>query len=255
MISFGMVSIPVMLYSAVHEHDIHFHQIHRKCGSRIRLQKWCPVDKEAVPPNEIARAFEITKGKYVIIEDEELEEIPIPTLHTITVSAFVQESEVDPIYFDKPYFVEPEEAGKKPYALLLKTLEDKKVAAVAKIALRQKESLTLVRATEGRLVMDTLFYPDEIRDVEHAGGNVKVDDRELKMAGSLVDLLTEKFDPEKYKDEYREALMERIEAKSQGKDVAEQPEVKEAQVIDLFEALKRSVETAKKGPDKLKKAS
>jgi len=250
-----MVSIPVMLYSAVREHDIHFHQIHRKCGSRIRLQKWCPVDEEVVPPSEILRAFEISKGKYVVIDDEDLEEIPIPTLHTITVSAFVQTEEIDPIYFDKPYYVEPEEAGKKPYALLLKTLEDKNVAAVAKIALRQKESLTLVRASGGRLIMDTLYYPDEIREVEHSETKAKVDERELKMAASLVDLLTEKFDPEKYKDEYREALMERIEAKSQGKDVQEQPEVKEAQVIDLFEALKRSVETAKKAPDKLKKAS
>ena len=250
-----MVSIPVMLFTAVREHDIHFHQIHRKCGSRIRLQKWCPVDKEVVPPAALARTFEITKGKYVIIEDEDLDEIPVPTLHTITVDAFVQTGEVDPIYFDKPYFVEPEEAGKKPYALLLKTLEEKNVAAVAKIALRNKESLTLVRASEGRLIMDTLYYPDEIREVEHSGAKVTVDDRELKMAASLVDLLTEKFNPEKYKDEYREALLERIEAKSQGKDVQEQPEVKEAQVIDLFEALKRSVETAKKSPQRLKKAS
>lgn len=255
MISFGMVSIPVMLFPAVREHDIHFHQIHKKCGSRIRLQKWCPVDKEVVPPSDILRAFEITKGKYVVIDDEDLDELPIPSLHTITVSAFVQTNEVDPIYFDSPYYVEPEEAGKKPYALLLKTLEEKNVAAIAKIALRQKESLTLVRAAGGRLLMDTLHYPDEIREVEHAGSRVSVDDRELKMASSLVDLLTEKFDPEKYKDEYREALMDRIEAKSQGKDVQEQPEVKQAEVIDLFEALKRSVETAKKGPDKLKKAS
>lgn len=250
-----MVSIPVELHSTVREHDIHFHQIHTKCGSRIRLQKWCPVDKEVVPPDEIARGFEVSKNQYVFIDDEDLDALPVPTMHTISVDAFVDINEVDPMFFDQSYYLEPAALGKKPYALLQRALEDKGLAAIGKVALRQKESLALIRVAEDRLVMETLFYPDEIKGIEHAGNAAKVDERELKMAESLVDLMTEKFDPEKYKDEYREALMERIEAKSEGKEVREAPEVKETEVIDLFEALKRSVESAKKSPAKLKKAS
>jgi DNA end-binding protein Ku len=245
-----MVSIPVALYPAVQEHDIRFHQIHTKCGSRIKQQKWCPVDEQVVPAEEISRGYEVSKGRYVIVDDEDLEALPVPTKHTITVGSFVDAKQIDPIYFDQPYYLEPEETGKKPYALLLKALESKGVAAVAKIALRQKESLTLLRAAEGRLVLETLHYPDEIRELAHASGNVQVDERELKMAESLVDLLTEPFQPEKYKDEYREALMERIQAKSHGESVREQPETPQAQVIDLFEALKRSLETAKKTTEK-----
>ncbi|AIE85000.1 YkoV protein [Fimbriimonas ginsengisoli Gsoil 348] len=257
--SFGMVSIPVALYPAVQEHDIRFHQIHKKCGSRIKQQKWCPVDEEVVSADEIARGYEISKGRYVLIDDEDLEALPVPTKHTITVGSFVDAGQIDPIYFDQPYYVEPEETGKKPYALLLKALESKGMAAVAKIAMRQKESLTLLRAAEGRLVLETLHYPDEIREMAHVGGNIQVDERELKMAESLVDLLTEPFEPGKYKDDYREALMARIEAKSHGENIREQPEAPQAQVIDLFEALKRSLETAKgqtaKPAEKRRKAS
>jgi DNA end-binding protein Ku len=250
-----MVSIPVELHSTVREHDIHFHQIHTKCGSRIRLQKWCPVDKEVVPPDEIARGYEITKNSYVTFGDEDLDDLPVPTLHTFTVDAFVELAEVDPMYFDQSYYLEPAALGKKPYALLQRTLEDKGLAAMGKVALRMKESLALIRVAEDRMVMETLFYPDEIKAMEHTGGATKVEDRELKMAESLVDLMTEKFDPSKYKDEYRDALMERIEAKANGQEVREAPEVKETEVIDLFEALKRSVESVKKPPRGMKEAS
>jgi DNA end-binding protein Ku len=188
-----MVSIPVALFPAVQEHDVHFHQIHRKCGSRIKQQKWCPVDEEAVAADDIARGYEISKGRYVIIEDEDLDSLPIPTLHTITVSAFVNVQEIDPLFFDQPYYLEPEETGKKPYALLRKALISKNVAAVAKIAIRSKESLTLLRAAGDRILLETLHFPDEIREMPHAA-DVKVEDKELKLAESLIDLLTDLFE-------------------------------------------------------------
>lgn len=246
-VSFGMVSIPVSLFPAVQEKDVRFHQIHKKCGSRIQYKKWCPVDKEMVEDDEIARAYEISKGRYVTVEDEELEEVPVPTKHTITVSAFVDETEIDPLYFDKPYYLEPEEAGKKPYALLLKALESKGVSALGKIALRQKESLSVVRPSDGRLILETLHFPDEIRKMEHEGADIKVDEKELKMAQSLIDLLADEFHPEQYKDEYREAVLELIRAKSEGTEIREQPERPQAQIIDLMDALRKSIETAKDG--------
>lgn len=246
-----MVSIPVALYPVVQEKDVRFHQIHKTCGSRIQLKKWCPVDECIVEPDEIERAYEISKGKYVVIDDEDLESVPVPTKHTITVSAFVKSEEIDPVYFDKPYYLEPETTGKKPYALLLKALESKGVAALGKIAIRQKENLTLVRASEGRLVMETLHFPDEIRQPESAATKADVDERELKMAESLIDLLADDFHPEKYRDEYREAVMELIEKKAEGEEIKDQPEQKsEVQVIDLMEALKRSIESAQGKPGK-----
>lgn len=244
-VSFGMVSIPVSLYPVIQEKDISFNQIHRKCGSRVKYQKWCPIDDCVVPPEEIARGYEISKGKYVYVEEEDLESLPLPTKHTITVSAFVKSEEIDPIYFDKPYFLEPEEVGKKPYALLLRALEEKGMAAMGKVAIRNKESLTLLRATQGRIMLETMHFPDEIREMEHTGAQVAVDDRELKMAMSLVDLLTEDFDPTKYKDDYRDVLMERITAKAQGEEIQVAPEAPQSEVLDLMEALRRSIEAAK----------
>lgn len=254
-ITFGMVSIPVGLYSAVQEKDVRFHQIHKKCGGRVKLQKYCPVDHEVVPSEEIVKGYEVSKGRYVILDDEDFEGLPVPSKHAIDVSAFVKTEEVDPMLFDKGYFIQPTEAGRKPYKLLMAALEKRGVAAVAKIAMRQRESLCLVRASEEGLVLETLHYPDEIRKPEDAKiGGVSVDDRELKMALGLVDLLQERFVPEQYEDDYRKALLALIEEKAQGHAVqAPEAEAQETVVIDLMEALQRSVEAAKRG--KQKKAS
>jgi DNA end-binding protein Ku len=247
-ITFGMVSIPVGLTTAVQEKDIHFHQIHKKCGSRIKLQKWCPHDEEVVPPDEIARGYEYSKGSYVIMTEDDFEDVPVPTKHTIEVIAFVKAEEIDPIYYDTTYYLEADEAGKKPFALLMKAIKGKGVQALGKIALRSKESLCVIReGSDGGVMLETLFFPDEIRkapdqNLEH----VKVDEKELKMATSLVEMLEEDFDPGQYHDEYRKALMERIEAKVQGKEVRHAPEVAPAKVVDLMEALKKSLEEAKK---------
>lgn len=251
-ISFGMVSIPVSLSTATQEKDLRFHQVHKTCGSRIKQQKYCPVDERVVSSDELVRGYEISKGKTVILEDKDFEDLPVPSLHTIEVLAFVKAEEIDPIYYDTTYYVEPNEMGIKPYALLLKALEAKGMSALSKIALRNKENLCLLRNSDGKVILETLYYPDEIKkapeiDIE----KVKVGEKELNMAMSLVDILTEEFEPEKYKDEYREALLERIKTKVEGGEVqhataAEKP----TEVIDLMDALKKSVDAARKGREK-----
>lgn len=247
-ITFGMVSIPVGLTTAVQEKDIHFNQIHKKCGSRIKLQKWCPHDEEVVPPDEIVRGYEYSKGSYVLMTEEDFEDVPVPTKHTIEVIAFVKAEEIDPIYYDSTYYLEAGEAGKKPFALLMKAIKGKGVQALGKIALRNKESLCVIReGTGGGVVLETLFFPDEIREpVNQNLEDIKIDDKELKMANSLIEMLEETFDPSQYHDEYRQALMQRIEDKVAGKEVQHAPEAAPAKVVDLMEALKRSLEEAKK---------
>ena len=243
-----MVSIPVGLTTAVQEKDIHFNQIHKTCGSRIKLQKWCPHDEVVVPPDEIVRGYEFSKGHYVYMEEEDFEDVPVPTKHTIQVIAFVKAEEIDPIYYDSTYYIEADDAGKKPFALLMKAIQKKGVQALGKIALRNKESLCVIReGVGGSVVLETLYFPDEIRKApDQSLEDVKVDEKELKMANSLIEMLEEEFDPGQYEDEYRKALMERIEAKVAGREVQHAPEAAPAKVVDLMEALKQSLEAAKK---------
>jgi DNA end-binding protein Ku len=254
-ISFGMVSIPVGIYTAVSEKDLHFNQIHEKCGSRIKQQKFCPVCDRVVTSEELQRGYEVSKGAYVIVDEKDFEELPVPSKHTITVDRFVDSTEIAPTYFDSSYYLQPEEAGRKPYALLLAALKEKKMSAVAKIALRNKESLCLLMLNGDQILLETLFFPDEIREPEDLKlEHVKVEDKELKMALSLIDMLSGDFNPEEYQDEYREALMQRIEAKLQGQQITEAPAAPEARVIDLFDALKASLEAAKKEPKEAKES-
>lgn len=247
-ITFGMVSIPVGLTTAVQEKDIHFHQLHKTCGSRVKYQKWCPHDERVVENDEIVRGYEYSKGSYVIMTEEDFEDVPVPTKHTIEVIAFVKSEEIDPIYYDTTYYLEADEAGKKPFALLMKAIESKGVIPLGKIALRSKESLCVIRqGAGGGVMLETLFFPDEIRKASDQNlDTVKVDEKELKMANSLIEMLEEEFDPSQYQDEYRKALMERIEAKVAGKEVQHAPEVAPTRVVDLMEALKQSLEEAKK---------
>jgi DNA end-binding protein Ku len=245
-ISFGMVSIPVKLYTATESKDISFNQLHEECGSRIRQLRWCPVHEREVQRDEIVRGYEYTKDQYVVLEEDDFEKLPLPTKHTIDLNTFVDASQIDPVSYEKTYYVEPDETGVKPYALLMRALEEKKLTAVAKIALRNKERLCALRPAEGTLMLETLFYPDEIR-VEQGVDRpeVKVSQKELQMAYSLIDLMTDDFKPDEFKDGYREALMETIEAKLEGAEVVAAPEAPESKVVDLMSALKQSVESAK----------
>src|SRR5689334_17086008 len=241
-----MVSIPVKLYPATQDKDVSFHQLHRPDHSRIKYKKVCAAEDEEVNAEDIVRAYEVSKDQYVEITDEDLEQLPLPAKHTIDLSAFVESSEIDPIYYEKSYYLEPEETGLKPYALLMKVLEQKRVTGVATIAIRNKESLCALRPLESTLVLETLHYPDEIREREFTLTGSNVSDRELAVAGTLVDALQEPFDPAKYQDHYREALLELIASKTEGREVV-MPETAPAgaPVTDLMAALRASIEAAK----------
>jgi DNA end-binding protein Ku len=249
-ISFGMVSIPVKLYPATESKDIAFHLLHKECHTRVKQLRWCPLHDEQVEWNDTERGYEYAKGQYVVLTDEDFEKLPLPSKHTIDLSSFVKAEEIDPMYYEKDYYLEPEETGVKPYALLVRALMDKDLTAVAKIAIRQKEALCAIRAQDGVLVLETLLYPDEIRqDSRPDLGEVKISDRELDLAYSLVDAMEEPFEPDKYKDEYRGALMELIQAKLNGIEPEEAPVAAPTKVGDLMAALKASVEAAKKRKD------
>ncbi len=245
-VSFGMVSIPVKLYGATDNKDISFRQLHQECGSRLKQQRWCPACEREVEWGEIARGYEHAKEQHVILTDDDFAKLPLPSKHTIELSAFVRAEEIDPIFYEKSYYLEPEETGAKPFALLMRALKEKELTAVAKIAIRNKEQLCALRPYNGTLMLETLFYPDEIRVQTGAElPEMKVSDKELTMAFSLIDLMSEAFDPEQYHDEYRNALMEIISAKLQGAEIVEAPAPAKGKVVDLMSALKASVEAAK----------
>ena len=247
-ISFGMVTIPVKLFGATASRDIRFHLVHATCGTKLQQRRWCPKDEVEVPWNETARAYEYAKGRYVTLTDEDFERLPLPSKHTIELSAFVEQREIDPIFYERTYYLEPEEGGKKAYALLLKALDKKGLSAVATIAIRSKEQLCVLRPHESTIMLETLYYPDEIRLERSVDlDDVKVSDRELEMGFTLIDIFRKPFDPSEYQDHYREALAQLIEAKLEGKQMAEEPQTREAKVFDLADALRRSVEAAKKG--------
>jgi DNA end-binding protein Ku len=242
-----MVSIPVKLYTATESKDISFHLLHKDCGSRLKQLRWCPVHEREVNWDDIERGYEYAKDEHVILTEDDFASLPLPSKHTIDLATFVSNEEIDPVSYEKSYYLEPEDAGKKPYALLMRALQEKNLTAVAKIAIRNKERLCALRPYDGALVIETLFYPDEIRI---SGGRVDLDDvkitnKELEMAFSLIDLMSGEYEPEQYRDGYREALMKIIEAKLAGAEIVEAPAPTTGKVVDLMSALKKSVETAR----------
>ncbi|MBV9169434.1 MAG: Ku protein [Chloroflexi bacterium] len=247
-ITFGMISIPVKLFGATESKDLAFNTLHQECKSRLKQKRWCPVHDREVFQDEVARAFEYTKDNYIEITDDDLEKLPIPSKHTIELTSFVKQAEIDPVYFERTYYLEPDQVGAKPYALLLRALRTKQVSAVAKVALRNKESLCVLRPSDhGVLMLETLYYPDEIRTQDLPDEpEVLVSQPELTMALSLVEMLEEPFDPKKYHDEYRSALLELIEAKRTGEELVAPPEAPMPKTVDLMAALKASLEAARK---------
>jgi DNA end-binding protein Ku len=244
-----MISIPVKLFGATESKDLAFNTLHKECKSRLKQKRWCPVDDREVFQDEVVKAFEYSKDSYVEITDEDLEGLPLPSKHTIELTSFVSQVEIDPVYFERTYYLEPEDIGAKPYALLMRALKTKQVSAVAKIALRNKESLCVIRASDNNVLMlETLYYPDEVRTADlPAAPDVMVSQPELTMALSLVEMLQEPFDPQKYHDQYRTALLDMIEAKRNGNAIVATPEAPLPRTVDLMAALKASLEAAQKG--------
>jgi DNA end-binding protein Ku len=246
-ISFGMVSIPVRLYTATQSHDVHFHLLHKRDGVRLQNVRWCPKDGKAVPWDEVVRGFEYAKGQYLPISEEDLEHLPVKTIHTVDISDFVKLEEVDPIYYDKAYYLAPDEAGVKAFALLRQALEQTGRAAVAKVAIRDKESLCLLRPYQDVLSMDTLFYANEIRSTKDiAVDGVGVSPKEIQMAVSLIENLSNGFDPQRYHDQYQAALKKLIDAKVAGAPLPAPLSERGEKIVDLMEALRASVEATRK---------
>lgn len=248
-ISFGLVSIPVKLYSATETKDVTFRQVRRSDASRIRYKRVAESDGEEVAYADIAKGYELSSGETVVLTDDDFKDLPLTTSRAIDVLQFVPLDQVDPIYFEKSYFLEPDKAGSKPYVLLRQALEDSGKVAIVKVALRNRESLAALRVRDGVFVLETMLWPDEVREAEFdfLSEDVEVRPQELAMAASLIDTLTGDFDPSAYKDDYREALEAVIEAKVAGKEVV-QPEVEQptsGTVVDLMAALRASVDAAK----------
>jgi DNA end-binding protein Ku len=248
-ISFGLVTIPVKLYSATEQRDVAFHQVHREDGGRIRYRRVCTKCGEEVPYGDIAKGYELANGDMVVLTDEDFEDLPLSTSRRIDVLLFAPLDQVDPIYFSKAYYLEPEAQGAKPYVLLRDALENSGKVAIVKLALRQRESLATLRVREGVFVVETMLWPDEVRAAEFPFLDEDVDLRapELQMASSLIDSMAGDFDPGEYKDAYREAVQAVIDAKVEGREVvAPAPEEEAPAAADLLSALRASVEAAKK---------
>jgi DNA end-binding protein Ku len=252
-ISFGLVNVPVKLFSAVSRKSVRFHQLHDKDGVRIQQKRVCPADGEEVPYESIVKGYEIAPDKYVVIEPEELEALDPKKTRAIEIQEFVDLEEIDPIYFDHPYYLAPDKGAAKPYRLLLEAMRETEKVAIAKVVIRQKESLVAIRALQDHdvLEMATMLFADEIVDPERLddipdADDVKMNDRELAIAKQLVESLAGEFEPEKYHDTYREAVLEMIERKAAGEEIAIQPEAEEAAPVpDLMSALKASLDAVR----------
>ncbi|MEH0819234.1 MULTISPECIES: non-homologous end joining protein Ku [unclassified Micromonospora] len=248
-VSFGLVSIGVKLYSATEEKDIRFHQVHRADGGRIRYKRTCQVCGEEVTYDDIAKGYDLGGGEMVILTDEDFAELPLTSSRAIDVLEFVPAEQVDPILYNKAYFLEPEGSATKPYVLLRDALADSERVAIVKVALRQREQLATLRVREGVLLLNTMLWPDEVRtpDFGFLDEDLKVRPPELAMASSLIDSMAGTFEPDAFTDDYRAALQEVIDAKVEGREVV-QPEEEEAApaaAVDLMAALKASVERAR----------
>ena len=247
-ISFGLVNVPVRLYSAVSEHKLQFHFVHEKDEGPIGYQKICKLEDKPVPDKEIVKAFEYPKGEYVYMEDEDFQAARVEGYKTIDITDFVPYEQIDPIYFAHTYYVGPQDGSEKVYTLLVRAMEDAELAAVAKFVMRDRQYLGALRVREGVITLEQLYFADEVRPVDELRPKrQRVAKGELEMAQQLIDSFAGDWDPEKYSDTYRDALLEVIKAKRKGKDVHVAAEPEEERPTDLLEALRRSVEASKGG--------
>lgn len=247
-ISFGLVNIPCKLYTAQSSKDIRFHQLHDADGVRIRQKRVCPADGEEVSYENIVKGYEISPDHYVIIDPEELQALDPKATKTIDIDAFVDLEQIDPLYFERSYYLVPDRGAAKAYQLLMRAMQESGKVAIAKVVIRTKQYLVAIRPVEKALTMSTLFYNDEVVHQDQLDAlpeDLEVNERELGIAKQLIESLTQPFEPEKYKDEYRERVLELIEKKSEGQEIAVQPAVKEpAKVVNLMAALEASLKAA-----------
>ena len=248
-VSFGLVNVPVRVYGATQEHDIRFHQVHRADGGRIRMRRICTVCGEEVPYDQLAKGYESPDGRSVVLTDDDFADLPLVSNREIDVLEFVPTEQVDPIMFDRTYYLEPEARATKPYVLLREALEATDRMAVVKVAMRQRETLAVLRVRDRVIVLQTLLWPDEVRaaDFDVLAGDVELRPQELAMAQSLVESLSGDFEPDQYTDQYAKAVADLVEAKLEGVEPVNAPaaEAASTEVVDLLTALQRSVERAR----------
>lgn len=250
-LTFGLISMPVRLFSAARSSHVQFNMLHRDDHVRIKQQLYCPQDERVVSRDEIVKGYEYEKGEYVIIEPADIKKIEPKTTKAMEILEFVKSSEIDPVYFESSYYLVPEEAGQRPYALLTRALEESEYVAIAKVAMHNREYTIFLRPTNGGLMLHTMFYENEVRQVEQFGktSGIELKDAEVKVAHQLVEALAADFDPKKYSDTFEENVKKLIQARLEGKEVAavEKPR-KPAPVVDLMAALKESLAQIPKKP-------
>jgi DNA end-binding protein Ku len=249
-ISFGLVTIPVSVYPATEEKTLRFNQLHDADGGRIRMKRTCSVDGEEVDYDHIVKGYEYEKDRYVVLTDDDFDKVPVESSRAIDIVQFVDLEEIDPMLYKKSYYLVPEETGAKAYALLREALMQEEKVGVAKVSFRDKEHLAALRFKEDAFVLETMYWPDEIREADFGGVDVDVSVRpqELEMAKALIENLTSEWAPQRFTDEYREALLRIVEAKIAGEEIEVVEPEPTAKVVDLMEALKASVAAAKKEP-------
>jgi len=254
-LSFGLVNIPVKLYPAAQSKSVSFHLLHQPDGSRIQEHLYCPVDKREVSRDEIVKGYEVSRNHYVEITNDELKAMEEAANRNVEIQEFVPLDAIDPVYFEKTYYLGPDKGGEKPYRLLAEALSQRSRGAVAKFVMRGKENLVLLRpADDAHLVLDVMYYADEVKNIQEIDvPKAKIKDAELKLAQALIDgLSNDKWQPEKYRDTYRDRVLDLVKKKEKGQGVAAPPPVAEGQgqVIDLMDALKKSLERRAHGKEK-----
>jgi DNA end-binding protein Ku len=250
-ISFGLVTIPVAVYPVTEEKGLKFNQLHDEDGGRIRYKRVCEKDGEEVTFEHIVKGYEVEKDRYVVLTDEDLNAVPVESSRAIDIHRFVDLDDIDPVMFKKSYYLVPEETGAKAYALLREAMADDGRVGIAKVSFRDKEHLAALRFKDDAFVLETMYWPDEIREADFGGVDVsaKIRGQELEMAKQLIESLSGDWNPEEYSDEYREALLQIVEAKLNGQEIEVVAPEPTAKVVDLMEALKASVAAAKKEAD------
>ena len=251
-VSFGLIYVPVKMYAATEKKDIKFNYLHEKCKTPVQYRKYCPYCECEVTGEEVVRGYEYEKGKFVIMKEEDFERLPGEQTKSVEILDFVDLAEIDPIYYEKAYYLAPGEGGQKVYELLKRSMELSKKVAVGRVVIRSKEALAVLRVASDALVMNTMFYPEEVRNpgkIDELGYTVELHENEVKMAVSLVENLSSAFNPSKYTNRYREALMEVIQGKVSGSEVEVPAEPGTAKVVDLMSALKASIDLAQKNRD------
>jgi len=246
-LTFGLVSFPVKLYSAARSESISFNQLHKSDNSRVRQVLYCAAEDKPIPRTEIVKGYEYEKDRYVVIEDEEIKKVAPQTAKVMEIQEFVKADAVDPIYLETSYYMAPDEAGEKPYALLFDALKKSGYMGIAKVTMHNREHVVILRPGANGVLLHTMYFSHEIRKVDEFRTDLSlVKEKELALAQSLVEALAAEFEPDKYKDSYRENLLQMIESKKEGKEIVATPEPRQEKVVDILEALKASLAVAKK---------